>query len=180
MIRTYRYRVKDGNNAQWLRSRAQSVNFVWNWCNDARGLAIGHNKKWRNGFDLDKLSSGCGSELGLHSQTVQAICEKYVDSRNTGNRSCLRYRRKKSRRRVPFKASGIRIRDGRVIYGKRNVRFGDSRSIPADAKILSLECPICFGALRRHADASWIKLRLRRMSAIFGIPCCVIEPRILG
>lgn len=63
------------------------MNFVWNWCNEAQKLAIRHNKKWPRGFDLNKLPSGCSSEVDLHSQTSQEICEKYVDSRNTGERS---------------------------------------------------------------------------------------------
>ena len=57
--------MNDGNHTKWLISRAHAVNFVWNWCNDAQKHAIWHNQKWPSGFDLNKLSSGCGQELGL-------------------------------------------------------------------------------------------------------------------
>ncbi len=105
----YRYRVTDGNHARWLRSCVGAVNFVWNWCHGAQKHAIKHNRKWPSGFDLNKLSSGCGSETGTRSQTIQAICEKYADSRKISNRAYLQYRGKKSRGWVPFKASGIKI-----------------------------------------------------------------------
>ena len=87
MIRTYRYRVKDRNHAKWLISRARAVNFVWDWCNDAQKHAIRHNQKWPSGFDLNTLSSGCGQELSLYSQTIQAVCEKFAAFRRTSKRA---------------------------------------------------------------------------------------------
>ena len=138
MIRTYRYRVKDGNQARWLRSRARSVNEVWNWCNDIQKHTIRHNmKKWPTWFDLNKLSSGCGQELGLHSQTIQAVCEKYADSRKISKRPYLRYRGNKARGWIPFKAAGIKLCHGAVVYCKRRLRFWDSREFPEEFKILT-------------------------------------------
>ena len=125
------------------------MNFVWNWCNEAQKLATRHNNKWPSGFDLNKLSSGCSSEVGLHRQTIQEICEKYVDSRNTGERSCLRFGGKKSRGWVLFKASGLRIRDGLIIYGKRKVQFCSRRSIPAEARVLT-------GSFAENGSGQWL------------------------
>lgn len=135
MIRTYRYRLKDGNHLGWLVSHARSVNLVWNWCNDAQRHALRHNLKWPRAFDLSNLAAGSGKMLDLHSQTIQAICERYAQSRTEVCRSYLRYRGRKALGWIPFKASGIRIGDGAVIYGRRRLRFWKSRDIPADAKI---------------------------------------------
>jgi putative transposase len=79
-ITTYHFRIKDSSKSHLIKM-ASSVNFVWNCCNEVSKRSIEYNSKWLSGFDLNKLTSGCAKELGLHSQSVQAIGAEYATRR---------------------------------------------------------------------------------------------------
>ena len=76
MILVYRYRVK--SLAGLLNKQSRAVNFVWNFCNDRQKDALRFGRPWHSGFDLNKLTAGSSKELGLHSGTVNAVCEHYA------------------------------------------------------------------------------------------------------
>ena len=94
MILVYRYRVKSLNGL--LNKQSRAVNFVWNFCNDRQKDALRFGRRWHTGFDLNKLTAGSSKELGLHSGTVNAVCEQYAKSRSQKKRPFLRYRGKRS------------------------------------------------------------------------------------
>ena len=114
MIRTYRYRIKDSSAAPQLNKLARACNFVWNFCNESQEHALRWNQRWPTGFDLNKLTAGCSKELGLHSQTVQAVCEQYATRRQQFRKRKLRWRGQRSPGWVPFKASGIKVLEDTV------------------------------------------------------------------
>ncbi len=87
MILVYRYRVKSLNGL--LNQQARAVNFVWNFCNDRQKDALRFGRRWHTGFDLNKLTAGASRELGLHSGTVNAVCEQYAKSRSQNNPDLL-------------------------------------------------------------------------------------------
>ena len=62
---------------------------------------------------MNNLVSGSSKELGLHSQTVQAISEEYT-TRRIQFKKLLRWRSKKSLAWIPFKLSGIQFHGNRV------------------------------------------------------------------
>ena len=64
---TYKFRIKDATTAKRLNQMAGNVNLVWNYCNETSIKAIRYDNKWLSNYDLHKLTSGCGSELNLHS-----------------------------------------------------------------------------------------------------------------
>src|SRR5262245_43932752 len=71
--------------------------------------------------------------LGLHSDTVQAVCKQFVSSRDRHRRR-PRWRGKKSLGWVPFAAArAIRIEGDAVISLKRRYRLWLSRPIDAEA-----------------------------------------------
>src|SRR5215472_16226310 len=88
MILTFRYRIKDATTAKRLRAHARAVNCVWNYCGEIP-------------FDLIKLTTGCSALLGLHSDTVQAVCKQFAANRNAA-RSRPHWRGKKSLGWIPF------------------------------------------------------------------------------
>lgn len=135
MTRTYRYRIKDATTGNRLAALSRAVNQVWNFCNDTQKSALKWDKKWPSGFDLQKLTTGSSKDLGLHSQTVQAVCEQYADSRQQHRRPFLRYRGKRSLGWIPFKASGIKVKGDSFIYAGQRMRCWLSRELPEDAKI---------------------------------------------
>ncbi len=81
MILTYRYRIKDGGMAtrRALRAQARAVNYVWNYCCEIDREA---HCRWKAGrpvrrptsYDLANLCRGVTGELGIHSDTVDAVC----------------------------------------------------------------------------------------------------------
>jgi hypothetical protein len=82
MILVYRYRVKSLNGL--LNRQSRACNFVWNYCNDRQKDALRFGRPWLSGFDLNKLTTGSSKEPGLHSGTVNAVCEQSQVCSNCG------------------------------------------------------------------------------------------------
>ena len=133
MILTYRYRIKDATTAKRLRAHAAAVNYVWNFCGETQEAARRQEKHWPSDFDLIELTTGSSALLGLHSDTVQAICKQFVTNRNEARRR-PRWRGKKSLGWIPFAAArAIQLDGDAVIYLKRRYRLWRSR--PVDGQI---------------------------------------------
>lgn len=133
IITTYQFRLKDSSTS-WLNKAARSVNFVWNYCNETSFNAIRNNNHFLSGFDLNKLTSGVAKELGLHSQSVQSVCEEYFKKRKQFKKRKLKWRSKKSLGWIPFKSSGIKIINDSIKYAGNKVRFWKSREIEGKIK----------------------------------------------
>jgi IS605 OrfB family transposase len=128
VILVYRYRVKSLSGLLSQQSRA--VNYVWNYCNEAQKHALKWNKRWPSGFDLNALTSGCARELGLHSGTVNAVCEQYAKSRTQHRRPYLRYRGKKSLAWVPLKGRDLKREGDAFRFAGNAFRVFHSRALP--------------------------------------------------
>src|SRR3954451_10426795 len=134
MILTYRYAVKGTSAAKALARMARAVNFVWNFCGETQEHARRWNKRWPSGFDLINLTGGTSRELGLHSDTVQAVCKQFAVSRDAAKRR-LRWRGKRSLGWVPFQAArAINLRDGKVRFLGREYRLWYSRPVEGEIK----------------------------------------------
>ena len=133
VILTYRYRIKDATTAKRLCAHAWAVNYVWNYCGEVQEAARRQEKRWPSAFDLVKLTTGSSALLGLHSDTVQAVCKQFVANRNSARRR-PRWRGKKSLGWIPFAAArAVKLDGDAVIYLKRRYRLWRSR--PVDGKI---------------------------------------------
>jgi hypothetical protein len=89
MILTYRYRVKDAGSStrRALRRQARAVNFLWNYCcqidrEARRRCQAGMTTRRPTAIDLIYLCRGVTKELGIHSDTVDAVYRKFVDARH--------------------------------------------------------------------------------------------------
>ena len=134
MMLTYSYRIKDSNGADVLVDWARSVNVVWNFCNETQLHALKWNKLWPNYAVLCNLTTGSSKELGLHSQTVQAVCQEYDTRRRQQRKRKLRWRGKRSLGWIPFKAAGVKVQNDTVIYGGHPFRFWLTRSLGGSIK----------------------------------------------
>jgi IS605 OrfB family transposase len=128
MILVYRYRVKSLTGL--LNKQSRACNFVWNYCNDRQKDALRFRRPWLTGFDLNKLTTGSSKELGLHSGTVNAVCEQYAKSRSQKKRPYLRYRGKRSLGWVPLKGRELK-REGKAFrFAGNTFRVFYSRPLP--------------------------------------------------
>jgi len=134
MIKTFQYRIKDSTCAAELTALARACNQVWNFCNESQDHALRWNQRWPTYQDLCKLTTGSSKELGLHSQTVQAVCEQYATRRKQCKKRRLRWRGKRSPGWIPFKASGVKVVDDTVRYAGHTFRFWNSRDLPGPIK----------------------------------------------
>lgn len=134
MIKTFRYRIKDATCTDALERLGRSVNVVWNFCNETQQHALRWNQRWPSGFDLNKLTAGSGKELGLHSQTVQAVCEQYAVRCQQFRKRKLRWRGRRSLGWIPFKAVGVKVVGDTVRYAGHLFRFWNSREMPGPLK----------------------------------------------
>jgi putative transposase len=128
MILVYRYRVKSLNGL--LNKQARAVNFVWNFCNDRQKDALRFGRRWHTGVDLNKLTAGSSRELGLHSDTINAVCEQYAKSRSQKKRPCLRYRGKKTLPWVPLKGRALKREGDAFRFAGNTFRVFNSRTLP--------------------------------------------------
>lgn len=128
----YRYRVKSLNGL--LNKQTKAVNFVWNFCNDRQKDALRFHRRWHGGFDLIKLTTGASKELGLHSGTVNDVCQQYAKSRAQSGRPYLRYRGKKSLGWVPLKGRELKRHGDAFRFAGNTFRVFQSRPLP-DGKI---------------------------------------------
>jgi putative transposase len=138
MLLTYRYRVKDATAGKHLSGMARAVNTVWNFCggiqNDSRRL----NRRWPSAFDLIGLTNGSSKELGLHSDTLQAVCKQFAVNRDAAHRR-PRWRVSRGPKRslgwVPFQCDRpLKIADDTVKFLGRKYRLWLSRPIPDDIR----------------------------------------------
>lgn len=142
MILTYKYRIKDATTGKHLKRYAWGCNQVWNFCVATQREAekrrkAGLSVRWPSAFDLIKLCTGSGAELGLHSDTVQTICRQFAASRDLHKR-CPRFRASGGAKRalgwVPFIPRAVKIKDAHVTYLKRKFHFWKSRDIDGEFK----------------------------------------------
>ena len=129
MILVYRYRVKSLTGL--LNQQSRAVNFVWNFCNDRQKDALRFGRPWHTGFDLNKLTAGSSKELGLHSGTVNAVCEQYAKSRSQKKRPFLRYRGMRSLGWVPLKGRELKREGDAFRFAGNTFRVFHSRALPA-------------------------------------------------
>ncbi|MBK8537738.1 MAG: transposase [Candidatus Competibacteraceae bacterium] len=134
MIKTFQYRIKDSGCAAELTALARACNQVWNFCNESQDHALRWNQRWPTYQDLCKLTTGSSKELGLHSQTVQAVCEQYETRRKQFKKRKLRWRGKRSPGWIPFKAVGVQVIDDTVRYAGHTFRFWNRRELPGPVK----------------------------------------------
>lgn len=150
VVLTYKYRIKGGSSNRRLDALAPAVNMVWNYCNATSFKAIRDDSKWLSNFDLDKLTQGAGKELGLHSQTVQAISQELVTRRKQFKKRKLRWRvskgAKKSLGWIPFKAVAVKVVGNVVTYAGQKYRFWNSRDLPNKPKC---------GSFSQDAQGHW-------------------------
>jgi len=128
LILVYRYRVKSLNGL--LNRQSRTCNYVWNYCNDRQKDALRFGRRWHTGFDLIKLTTGCSKELGLHSGTVNAVCEQYAKSRGQKKRPYLRYRGKKNLGWVPIKGRELKREGDAFRFASKTFRVFNSRPLP--------------------------------------------------
>ena len=141
-ISTFQFRIKDSNLklVKSLFSLSGTVNFVWNYCNDIQQQAVKRNKPWLSSFDLSNLTSGSSKLIGLHSQTVQAVCEEYANKRSQFKKPFLKFRTNKYHRNlpwIPFKSSAIKFdsKTGSFTFMGLKLKTWYSRKFPKNAVI---------------------------------------------
>jgi len=144
MILTYRYRIKDGANAtkRALQNQASAVNFVWNFCVETDRIAADRYRAGRHvsrpsAFDLIKLCLGAAKVLGIHSDTVNAVCQTFTDARQAIFPKTPRFRSYK--RHLPWipvtrLIKAAKLDDGTLTFLKRKYRLWYSRPLPDGAK----------------------------------------------
>jgi putative transposase len=112
-MKTLKLLIKD-KHIKELNRLSGSVNFVWNYVN---ALCFEHLKrtgKFFSAYDLNQYTKGSGEDLGLHSQTLQAINETHAKSRKQFKKAKLNWRtnrpdaKRKSLGWIPFKKSAIK------------------------------------------------------------------------
>ena len=146
-LTTLRFRLKDSSARSRLKNMGWAVHSVWNYCNETNAYQWSFRRKLLSAFDLHKLTAGAGKELGLHSQTVQAVVDEYCKCGKQFKRPKLNWRsRKRSLGWIPFKAVGVKVSADTVTYGGQTFRFWNSRPLPGKVR---------FGSFCEDAQGRW-------------------------
>ena len=113
MYKTLKLRIYTKHTPKLVKI-ASAVNFVWNYVNDLNFQMWRRKRVFLSAYDIHEYTKGAGEELGLHSQTIQAVGDIHAKSRKQAKRSKLNWRtnRKDAKRKslgwIPFKASAIK------------------------------------------------------------------------
>lgn len=113
-MKTLKFRIYDRHKDQLVKI-ASAVNFVWNYVNDLGCRWLDRHRKFMSAYDCHEYTKGAGDELGLHSQTLQAIAETHSKSRKQFKKRKLNWRtnnpkaKRKSLGWIPFKKSAIKL-----------------------------------------------------------------------
>lgn len=146
-LTTYRFRLKDSSCRNRLRKLGYGVHDIWNYAQERNAYQWAFRRKLLSAFDLHKLTAGVGKELGLHSQTVQAVVDEYCKCGKQFKRPKLSWRsRKRSLGWIPFKAVGVKVVGDTVTYGGQAFRFWNSRPLPGKVR---------FGSFCEDAQGRW-------------------------
>jgi hypothetical protein len=145
LVKTLRYRVKDRASGRHLDSAARAVNLVWNHCNGAQRHALKHNTNWPTTGQLQRLTAGAARFIGVPAQTVQAVCEEYINRRRGSRKAKLRWRGKRCLGWVPFKNQTVRVRGSIIHVNGRKVRLwlhptasqSEAQKVPQASKLES-------------------------------------------
>jgi len=146
IVKTYSFRIKDSVSKKKLEQMARSVNFVWNYCNEASIKSIEYNSKWLSAYELCKLTAGCTTDLGLNSRTIQSICGEYATKKIISKKKRLKWRNKKSLGWIPFQVNGILIKNDTAIYYGNAFKFWKSQEI--EGKLLT-------GSFNCNSEGKW-------------------------
>jgi putative transposase len=139
---TFKFRVKDSTSGRHLEQHATACNQVWNFCcqiqrQAQRRYSWGGSGKWPTSYDLEKLCTGSSAMLGIPAETINRICHVFAAARNA-RRGCPRFRPSFGAHRalgwVPFKMRDRRIRDDRLNFRGRDIRFWKSREVEGTPK----------------------------------------------
>lgn len=157
---TFRYRVKD-RHAAVLGRMAVAVNQVWNHCGGAQEHARKHNLRWPNVVSLCKGLAGSSADLGIGSDTFQAVAAQWCVSRDKARRR-PKWRVSKGAKRslgwVPFQAASrsIRVTADGVRFNKILFRIWRHRDIPVDIRS---------GSFSQDATGRWY------LNLVCAVPC---------
>lgn len=146
LFKMLKYRVKDRASSRWLSDAAHAVNLCWNHCNAMQKHALKHNQRWPDAAAFQASTKGSSAGLGVPAQTVQAVCEAYLDRRRGSKKSKLRWRGKRSRGWVPFKNQTVRLNGATIHYHRRKIKLWLHR--PVEGKIKS-------GSFSQDAHGRW-------------------------
>ena len=161
----FRYRVKSLTGL--LNKQARTVNFVWNFCNDRQKDALRFSRPWLSGFDLIKLTTGCSKELGLHSGTINDVCQQYARSRSQIRRPYLRYRGKKSLGWVPLK-------------GRELKREGDAFRFAGNTFRVFYSCPLPDGKIADGTNFSRDRRGNWHLNIVIEVPEASVRSPLRG
>ena len=134
-IITFQYRVKDSAHSKYLSRLASKVNYVWNFLNESSQFAWRRDRRWLSKWELRDLTKGASVELGLHSQTIQAIIDEFVRQRDKRRKPRLKWRTwRRHLGWIPFYNQAIRLDGDVAIWSKRRFRLWLSRPLGGSVK----------------------------------------------
>jgi len=151
--RVLRLRLKD-KHAKWLSELARKVNVVWNYCNEVSYKVWERERRFMNGFDLQKYLNGASKEgLRIGSAVFKQVAEELATCRRQHKKVRLAWRESRGARRslgwIPFKARTLTYRSGQIWFAGKPVSLWDSYGLAQYAERLRA------GSFSKDARGRW-------------------------
>ncbi len=140
MILTYKYRIRGERSARLLRHHNWAINQAWNFCVETQKETQrrwrhgqGGSNVWKSPYDLQKLCGGSSKLLGIHAQSINSVCERFVISRDQ-HKVCPKFRKSVGSKRslgwIPFQTQSRQIKPGAVTYLGHDFKFWGAKRRP--------------------------------------------------
>jgi IS605 OrfB family transposase len=138
LYKTFSFRVKDATSRKELVRLGNTVNTVWNYCNEISWRSADRGPKWVTKKQLRALTAGAGREPSLPSQVVQEVIDEFLVKRRATGRPRLRWRKSYGARRslgwVPFTNQDIAIEGSVVLLRGKKFRLWKHRELDGRIK----------------------------------------------
>ncbi len=136
-MKTYRYRIKDSNQIDWLKSIAGKVNHAWNLTQNLKLTHKKENDVWLTHKEIQKQIK----VDGLNSQVTQVLIKQYITSCIQFKKAKLHWRTgKKNLGWIPCTNQNVKFNteNGDFRFMKRKFRIWYSRPVVGKIMTVSL------------------------------------------
>jgi len=139
IYKTFKFRIKDRAYCKRLEEMADTVNLVWNYCNEISYEEYRKSRKFLSYKNISEKLSDSSQYLNLQAIIIRLVARKHYKRRYITKKSKLNWRSKKrSLSWIPFNRNCFLFCGKYVRAGGVNLKIWDHREIEGEIKTANI------------------------------------------